>query len=256
MNVKPLLAEFVGAFALSFIGAGVIMTDAALGDQGPGLLGVAVAHGLILAIAVTAAMNVSGGHINPAVTAAMLVTGRISVGGAVQYIVAQCAGAALAGMMLFAVVFPNVLAPDGTRVIDKTKNGSPHYSVAVLGASDKDVKGESKNAAALAAGRAVALEAVMTFLLVFAVFGTAVDPRHPNVGGFAIGLTICADILVGGPWTGAAMNPSRSFGPSLMLWASDPGLLSQQWVYWAGPVLGGVLAGWLYHFGILERGRK
>ena len=103
-----------------------------------------------------------------------------------------------------------------------------------------------------AAVRAVTIEAILTFLLVFVVFGSAVDPRHPNVGGFAIGLTVAADILIGGPLTGAAMNPARVVGTAFpMLLAGGP-LLAQQWVYWVGPLLGGALAGLVYQHAILE----
>ena len=95
---------------------------------------------------------------------------------------------------------------------------------------------------------AIGIEAVLTFLLVFAVFGTAVDPKAPKVGGFGIGMTACAAILVGGPFTGAALNPARAFGPAI--WEAgirgDFSLLKEFLVYLIGPVVGGILAGGLY----------
>jgi glycerol uptake facilitator-like aquaporin len=90
-------------------------------------------------------------------------------------------------------------------------------------------------------GQGVVVEAVLTFLLVFAVFGTAVDPRAPRVGGFAIGLVLTFDILAGGPLTGASMNPARTFGPAIA-----SGVWADHLVYWVGPILGGIVAAGLY----------
>lgn len=256
MSVAALLAEFIGVFALCLVGGGAIMTHAHLGDAGPGLVGIALAHGVILSIMVTAFMNVSGGHINPAVTAAMLVTGRISLPGAVAYIISQCAGGFLAGLILFSFIFTDVQTPDGRSVITETKNGTPFYMVEKLGADTRaepsdDAEQQAATDGRRAAVKAVAIEAILTFFLITAVFGTAVDPRHPNVGGFGIGLTVTADILIGGPLTGAAMNPARALGTGLITMDAD--VLSQHWVYWVGPILGGVVAGLLYHHLILPK---
>jgi len=95
---------------------------------------------------------------------------------------------------------------------------------------------------------AIVIEALLTFLLVFAVWGTAVDERAPKIGGFGIGLTICADILVGGPLTGASMNPSRTFGPALAAWHWNNHL-----VYWIGPFLGAAAAAILYNNLLLKK---
>ena len=237
-NAGKLAAEAIGAFALSFIGAGAIcltkMPDA--GGAG-GLLGVAMAHGLILAIAVSATMNVSGGHLNPAVTIAMLATRRIGLGDAIGYIVAQLMGATVAGLLVFSV-FRGISMSDGTQVVAAATLGTPFYDEHVL-----------------TVGKAIVIEAIMTFLLVFAIFGTAVDPRAPKIGGFGIGLTIAADILVGGPLTGAAMNPSRTFGPGIVAYVAGymPQFPSQHFVYWVGPVAGALLAAFLYDGLIMER---
>jgi aquaporin Z len=234
---SKLTAEGLGAFALSFIGAGAICTAAKLGAAGPGLLGVAIAHGIILSIAVSATMNVSGGHVNPAVTVAMLVTGRISPGAAVQYIISQCVGATVAGLLVL-VIFKGMTTSGGESVVSAAELGTPAYDVENL-----------------SMGMAILIEAALTFLLVFSIFGTAVDPRAPKIGGFGIGLTICADILLGGPLTGAAMNPSRAFGPGLIasLSANLPGFWGQQVVYWVGPILGAVAAALIYDNLIMEK---
>jgi len=231
------VAEAVGAFALSFIGAGVICMDAKMGAGGPGLLGIAIAHGLILSIAVSAAMNISGGHINPAVTVAMLVTGRVKGGTAISYIVSQCIGATVAGLLV-AFIFGGMKTGSGAMVAAACNLGTPNY-----------------NPAELSMAKAILIEAFLTFLLVFAIFGTAVDPRAPKLGGFAIGLTIACDILLGGPLTGGAMNPSRTFGPGIV--AAFGGNLSTFWqqqpVYWIGPCVGAVLAAFIYDAFIMEK---
>ncbi|MFO0972629.1 MAG: aquaporin [Phycisphaerae bacterium] len=229
------VAEAVGTFFLCFIGAGVICMNTKLGAGGPGLLGIAIAHGLALSIGVSATMNVSGGHLNPAVTVAMLVTGRIKPGDAIGYIASQLIGGIVAGALL-SIIFKDMMV-DGVAVISRAGLGTPTYG------------------ADLTVARAILVEACLTFLLVTAVFGTAVDPRAPKIGGFGIGLTIAADILMGGPLTGAAMNPARTFGPGLV--ASFTGHLnvfwSQQLVYWVGPCAGAVLAAVVYDAFIREK---
>jgi glycerol uptake facilitator-like aquaporin len=105
-----------------------------------------------------------------------------------------------------------------------------------------------------AAIKACVIEGILTFLLVFAIFGTAVDPRRPNVGGFAIGLTVAANILLAGPLTGAAMNPARVFGTGIV--TQDEIFYAQQWVYWVGPVAGAIAAALIYNFAILPEGEK
>lgn len=212
--------EAIGTFILTFIGAGSIIAT-----QGGQLIVIALAHGLALAIAVSAAMNISGGHINPAVTLGMLATKRISLQHAVVYIIAQLVGAIIAGYMLFGV-FPNAMG--------KAVNwGAP--GIAASGAFKISVP------------QAVLFEALMTFILVFAVFGTAVDSRAPKIGGFGIGLAIAMDIMAGGPYTGAAMNPARAMGPMVA------SLNFANWyVYWIGPIVGGVIAALLYHYVVLK----
>lgn len=236
---KACVAESLGTFALCFIGAGVICMNAQMGHGGPGLLGIAMAHGLILSIAVSATMNVSGGHLNPAVTCTMLLTGRITGGTAFRYILSQLIGATIAGVVVL-LIFQGMKTGDMsvTRVAGL---GTPAYNPTVL-----------------SMGGAVLLEMVLTFLLLFAVFGTAVDARAPKIGGFGIGLTIAADILLGGPLTGAAMNPARTFGPGIVAWLNGdlPLFWSQQLVYWLGPILGGCLCGVVYDKLILEPSRS
>ena len=208
---KQCVAEFVGTFALIFIGIGAIYNLGGLEKNG-GLLGIALAHGLAIAVMVSATGGISGGHLNPAVTFGLMLADKIDLKGAIAYWVSQLAGAVAAAWMCLVVL-------DRTAVF----NGTP--------ALGKDVT----------PGHAVVIEAVLTFFLVFVVFGSAVDERAPKIGGLAIGLTVALDILFGGPLTGAAMNPARTFGPALI-----GGQWAHHHIYWAGPLLGGGLAGLIY----------
>lgn len=234
-NPSKFVAEAVGTFILCFIGAGAICLATYKGfAPGVDLLGIAIAHGIALSVAVSATMNISGGHVNPAVTVAMLVTGRISLSDAIGYIIAQLIGATIAGALVL-MIFKGMMVGD-QQVVLAAGLGTPTYADPIT------------------MGKAILIEACLTFLLLTAVFGTAVDPRAPKIGGFGIGLTICADILVGGPLTGASMNPARTFGPGLV--AAMSGNLdvfwSQQMVYWVGPIVGAVVAAFIYD-GLLKQ---
>jgi len=219
---RHFIAEFVGIFALVFVGGASIMATSAH-TESP-LLAVAVAHGLILSIMVTATMRISG-HLNPAVTVGFLVTRRIEPMMGMLYIVAQLLGALLAAYALKAL-FPHDVAT-------ATRLGGQALAMDVSFA------------------QGIFAEAIATFFLVFAVFGTAVDPHAPKVGGFAIGLTVAADILAIGPLTGASMNPARSLGPAVA-----SGQYEAQGVYWIGPLLGGIAAALLYDTLFLRRGKE
>jgi len=216
-----LTAEALGTFSLIFVGCGVVVASS-LPGAGFGLMGIALAHALVLAIAVTAAMNISGGHINPAVTIGLMVIKRITPRDALAYIAAQLIGAVL-GIYTLKHVFPAGIIAIGTM-------GTPALSNAMT------------------FGTAIALEAVLTFFLMSAVMGTAVAESAPKVGGFGIGLVLFFDILVGGTLTGAAMNPARAFAPALATgtWFAQP-------VWWAGPIIGAVVAAVLWEKVILRR---
>jgi MIP family channel proteins len=204
-----LIAEFIGTFALVFFGASAIINGQA------GLLGVALAHGLTIAVFGSALGAVSGGHFNPAVTLALLTTGRIKLGNAIGYIVSQCLGAIIAALLL------NVALP--SDAVSAASLGTPLL------------------APNISLGGAIILEAIATFALMTVIMGTAVDARAPKVGALFIGFTVALDILAIGPLTGAAMNPARSIGPALI-----GGHLENFWVYWVGPVIGGIAAAVLY----------
>ena len=213
-------AEFIGTFALVFVGGATIITSPMLSMQ-VAVVNIAFAHGLILAIMVTATMRISG-HLNPAVTAGFLVTRRIEPIMAVVYWIAQFMGAIIAAYLLKALYPANIVAA--------TRLGGQSIS------SDINLI------------QAISLEAIATFFLVFVVFGTAVDPKAPKVGGFAIGLTVTAGILSIGPLTGGSMNPARSFGPALVTH-----IFEGQTAYFVGPLVGGIVAALLYDRLFLSR---
>lgn len=213
------VAEMLGTFGLIFFGAGAVVTS---GTGGFGLLGIALVHAIVLSVMITSTMGISGGHLNPAVTLGFLATGRIGAGRAGLYIVSQLAGAALAGLALKALL----PAP----MVRATIAGTPQL------------------AGTITLPLAIGMEALLTFFLVSAVFGTCVNPDAPKIGGFGIGLTLFFDIMVGGPFTGAAMNPARAFGPAL-----TSGVWTGHAVYWIGPIIGGVLAALLWDKVILAK---
>lgn len=219
--IRHFSAELIGTFGLVFIGSGALMTSGRM-TGGAGLLVAAMAHGLVLAVMVTATMRISG-HLNPAVTLGFLATRRIEPMMAAVYVVAQFLGAILAAYAL-AALFPESLQ-EGMRL------------------------GGQRVALDVDTWQAIFLEGIATFFLVFVVFGTAVDQSSPRVGGFAIGLTLAFAILAIGPLTGASLNTARSFGPAV---ASQ--MFEGQIVYWVGPLVGGVLAALLYDALFLRRG--
>jgi aquaporin Z len=215
MKLRPLVAEFIGTFTLIYIGAGSIAANELTKGQ-VGLVGIALAHGLAIAVMVSAAAAISGAHFNPAVTIGVLATRKISLPSAVAYVVAQCLGAIAGATVLRLSVTGGVL--------ERVQMGTP---VPGAGASLLEV---------------FLVEVVLTFFLMLVIYGTAIDQRAHRVGGLFIGLTITADILMGGPISGAAMNPARWLGPALL----GGGGLQNVWIYWLAPPLGAVAAALLY----------
>lgn len=217
--VKQAIAEGIGALTLIFIGAGAILTSTATGG-GTALTGIALAHGLAVFIGVAAWGHISGAHFNPAVTVGFLVTRRISVITGAVYIGSQLVGATIGALMLRAAFT--------SQIVEAAGLGTPALSPGV------------------SVGTGILLEAVLTFFLVTVIFQTAGYPKDlagPKIiAPLAIGLTITMDIFMGGPLTGAAMNPARAFGPALV-----GGYWANHIVYWIGPIAGGAIAALLMH---------
>ena len=184
------------------------------------LLVISVAHGIAIMLLVTATANISGGHINPAVTISMILTKNISVLKGILYIACQIGGATLGALIL-------------CWLIPESGNLGSH--------------GLGSNVTAL---QGLGMEIVLTFALVFVIFATAVDPKGlGKLAPIAIGFIVMADHLLGVPLTGASMNPARSFGPALVSMTWD-----NHWIYWIGPIAGGVSAAIVYKILFLNRG--
>ncbi|XP_022955131.1 probable aquaporin TIP3-2 [Cucurbita moschata] len=243
-SVRATLAEFLSTFIFVFAGEGSVLALDKIfkpadygsygrggygyshghgygrrgGDTGRGasdLVVIAIAHAFALFSAVAASINVSGGHVNPAVTFGVLLGGRISLIRAFFYWVAQILGAIVASLILR-------LATGGMR---------PMGFFVSSGISEL---------------HGFLLEILLTFALVYVVYATAVDPKRGSletIAPLAIGLIVGANILVGGVFDGACMNPARAFGPSLVGWRWD-----NHWIYWIGPLLGGGLAALVYEY--------
>ncbi|MBI2935641.1 MAG: MIP family channel protein [Chloroflexi bacterium] len=217
-------AEFIATLLFVFVGVGAVLVTGAMtgGKMDPSrLTAIALAHGLTIAVAVAVTAKISGGHINPAVTFGAFVAGRIGLRRAASFIVAQVAGGII-GVLLIKVAVPSALQGNlGAHALGGDVN----------------------------AGMGLIVEVVLTFLLVFTVFATAIDPRgFGNLAPVAIGLAVLVGHFIGVPLTGASMNPARSFGPALIA-----GEWANHWVYWAGPLIGGALAALVYEWVYIVR---
>jgi aquaporin Z len=210
-------SEFLATGTFCAVGVGSAM---ALADAGPiGLVGIALTHGFAIALVMTAFGHVSGAHVNPAVTIGQLALHKLSLGVASVYVLAQLLGA-IAGTALIRLAYPR-----GT--VDATGGGVVQV------------------AANASTGQALLMEALLTFLLVTGIMAVAIDRDGAwfRVAGLPIGLLVTTCIIAGGPVTGGAMNPARTFAPALLSWE-----WGDQWIYWVGAILGGVLASLVYVF--------
>jgi MIP family channel proteins len=207
-NYKVFVAELIGTFALVFVGAAVGMYNA-------GLLAVALAHGLTLAVFAYTFGHISGTHINPAVTFGLALNGTVKWLEALVYWVAQFAGAVLAAYALNATVGTvSAEAFSAAQTTGVLTEQFPYYALGV--------------------------EALLTFFLVNTVLHTAVSGKGGPLAGWAIGTTLAIAILAGGPLTGASLNPARTFGPAVVAGTVSNGMMYL--IYFAGPLLGAALA--------------
>src|SRR3972149_2300704 len=225
---RAAIAELIATLLFVFIGAGAVVVITGVlglspGEDAAALVAIALAHGLAIATMVAATARISGGHINPAVTFAAVISGRMKPATGFVYVAAQMVGAVIGALLLKVVVVSSI---EGN-----------------LGAHGLNDAALSSDAAG------VLVEAILTFVLVFTVFATAMDRRGlGNAAPIAIGFAILIDHFVGVPLTGASMNPARSFGPALVANEWD-----DHWVYWVGPLAGAGLAALIYYFVYLNR---
>ncbi|KAJ4752543.1 Aquaporin TIP4-1 [Rhynchospora pubera] len=214
--VRAVLAEVALTFLFVFAGVGSAMAAGKMsggGDTIMALTAIAMAHTLVVAVMIAAGLHISGGHLNPAVTLGLAVGGHITLIRSILYIFAQMAGSAFACLLL------------------KYLTGGLETPVHTLASGTDAFQG-------------ILMEIVLTFSLLFTVYATIVDPKKRVTGGLGpvlVGLVVGANILAGGPFSGASMNPARSFGPALAAWN-----WTDHWVYWVGPLIGGSLAGFVY----------
>jgi aquaporin TIP len=225
--LKRYIAEFIGAFFLVFAGTAAIVADqqqTVVNLQSTiGTIGVALAHGLALFVAIAAIGRISGGHANPAVSLAFYIAKRLSLKDLGAYVVAQLLGGLVAAVVV-KQIFP-------TDIVSSVGAGAP---------------GLADGVNVLQGGL---IEVILTFFLVFVIWGVAVDPKGPKIlAPLAIGLTVSFGVLIGGTFTGAAMNPARWFGPALL-----GGQLDGNWPVWVlGPIVGALIASTAYELFFLD----
>jgi MIP family channel proteins len=241
-NLCPFVAELIGTFALVFISAGTVCAaqvpilppaqQPGLVSIGlPGLAGIALAQGFVYAAFLSATVNISGGYLNPAITLTLWVFKRLETAKAMGFVGAQLLGAALAGVLL-RVSFKE-------EVLNVAHLGTPHLTEAFFR--------ERVTWEATLSG--IGIEAALTFLLTFVVFGTLLDPRAQRLAGLGAGLALTALVLMGFHLTGAAVNPARWFGTAIWemtLPTLRPNAFADNLVYLIGPLAGALLAGGIY----------
>ncbi|XP_058199625.1 aquaporin TIP1-2-like [Rhododendron vialii] len=216
-SLKAALVEFFLMLIFIFAGQGTGMTFSKLTDDGSttpaGLVAAALAHAFALFVAVSVGANISGGHVNPAVTFGAFIGGHVTLLRSILYWIAQCLGSIAACLLV------------------KYATGVQEISAFSLSSG-------------VTVWNALVFQMVMTFGLVYTVYATALDPKKGNVGivaPIAIGFIVGANILAGGAFDGASMNPAVSFGPAVVSWTWD-----NHWVYWLGPFLGSAIASLVY----------
>ncbi|MBE6677455.1 MAG: MIP family channel protein [Ruminococcaceae bacterium] len=216
-SFKKYAAEFIGTFVLVFFACGVAAVTGCTGEADAAYVATALAFGLVIVAMAYSIGNVSGCHINPAVSIAMLVSGKLGVVDFIGYVVAQFAGA-IAG----AAALMGVLGDD--------------YKVLGLGANglyNNDVTAS------------IIIEVILTFVFVLAILGVTSKVENGAVAGLVIGLSLTLVHLLGIYFTGTSVNPARSFGPALFMGGEA---FSNVWVFIAAPLVGGVLAALVYKF--------
>ena len=223
-NMNKYLAELLGTFILVFIGT----ASAVVAGKYIGFLGISLAFGISVLVMVYAIGHISGCHINPAITIAMLINGKIPAKDAVIYIIVQCIGAIIASVLLL-----NIMA------------GFPGYNLAANGLGQNGFDAASPAGFSFASG--FIAEVVLTFIFLIVIFGATSKNAPAGFAGIPIGFALAMIHMVGIPITGTSVNPARSLGPALVAGGTA---LAQLWVFIVAPVIGAVIAAvvWKYLF--------
>jgi len=219
---RKYLAEFIGTFVLVFMGCG----SAVLAGKYIGFVGIAFAFGLSVLVMVYAIGGISGCHINPAISISMLASGKMKAKDAAAYVVMQCLGAVIAAAVLYAVAL-----------------GKPGYSLSVDGLGQNGYGVASPGGFSMLSG--FIAEVVLTFIFLLVIYGSTSEAVPKGFAGIPIGLSLVMIHLVGIPITGTSVNPARSLGPALLVGGIA---LSQLWLFWVAPIIGGLLAAALWRF--------
>jgi len=232
VNPRAYLAEGIATYGLVFFGPlSVILAISAFGEEltTQSVLFISLGHGGAIALMVYAFGHVSGAHINPAVTIPMMITKKIGIKDGIGYIISQLIGAVVAAAATLKAILPEL----GAKVNFATQGGP------------SDLINNS-------IGSAFAIEAVLTFFLVTVIFMTAVHKKaSPGLHGFAIGGMVFLIHLIAVPLTGASVNPARTFGPALI-----SGFWEFHWLYWAAPILSGIIAGLIMNYVFVNQAEK
>jgi aquaporin Z len=221
-DTKKYLAELIGTFVLVFMGCG----SAVIAGKEVGFLGISLAFGISVLVMVYAIGPISGCHINPAITVAMLVNGKISGKDAGAYVICQCIGAIIAAVLLLAIM-----------------SGLPTYNIAVNGLGQNGYGTASPGGFPLMSG--LIAEVILTFVFLIVIFGATSKAAPAGFAGIAIGLSLAMIHIVGIPVTGVSVNPARSIGPALVVGGTA---LSQLWLFIIAPIIGALLAAFVWKY--------
>ncbi len=218
-SVKKYVAELVGTFVLVLMGCG----SAVLAGSAIGYVGISFAFGLSVLAMAYAIGGISGCHINPAVSISMLAAGKLSAKDAVAYVAVQCVGAIFGAGVLYWIA-----------------TGNPAYSLATNGLGQNGYDLASPSGFSMVS--AFAAEVVLTFIFLLVIHGSTSEKAPKGFAGIAIGLSLVLIHLVGIPVTGTSVNPARSLGPAVIMSLANTTALSQLWLFWVAPIIGGLLA--------------
>jgi len=219
---KKYAAELIGTFVLVFIGCG----SATLAGKYIGFVGIAFAFGLSVLAMVYAIGGISGCHINPAISISMLASGKMKPKDTLIYVVVQCIGAVIAAAVIYAVAV-----------------GNPEYSLTATGLGQNGYGIASPGGFSMTSG--FIAEVVLTFIFLLVIYGSTSERAPKGFAGISIGLSLVLIHLVGIPITGTSVNPARSLGPAVIVGGTA---LSQLWLFWVAPIIGGLLAAFVWRF--------